>query len=103
MGLSLYRLLDGPPDGHVASVSVPPDLGDVIARNVRAERARRRWKQSDLAQRLGWTPANVGHLESGRRAVKAADLPALCEALDIPFEQLIFGADPEDVRRLRLS
>lgn len=79
-----------------------PDLGDVIARNVRAERSRKRWKQSDLAERLGWTASNVGHLESGRRAVKASDLPALCEALGIPFEQLIFGAEAEDVRRLRL-
>lgn len=79
------------------------DLGDVIARNVRAERSRKRWKQSDLAERLGWTPANVGHLETGRRSVKASDLPELCEALEIPFSQLIFGADQEDVRRLRLG
>ena len=77
-------------------------LGDVIARNVRAERGRRGWRQADLAERLGWTPANVGHLESGRRSVKASDLPALCDAFQIPFAQLIFGADPADITALRL-
>lgn len=78
-------------------------LGDVIARNVRAERARKGWKQANLAEQLGWTAANVGHLESGRRSVKASDLPALCEALNIPFSQLIFGADAADIQRLRLG
>jgi transcriptional regulator with XRE-family HTH domain len=77
-------------------------LGDVVAHNVRAERARRGWKQSDLAARLGWTPANVGHLETGRRSVKASDLPALCEAFGISLVRLLQDADPEDIRRLRL-
>lgn len=76
-------------------------LGDVIAANVRAERARRKWKQSDLADLLGWERASVGHLESGRRSVKASDLPALCRAFGISLDALIAGADPEDLEALR--
>lgn len=77
-------------------------LGDIIARNVRAERGRRGWKQSELAERLGWSPGNVGHLESGRRSVKASDIPALCRAFDIYLDQLFFGADPDDLRAMGL-
>jgi transcriptional regulator with XRE-family HTH domain len=80
-----------------------PSLGDVIAANVRGERARRRWSQADLAERLGWARSTVGDLESGRRKVAADDLPALCTALDVPFADLIRGAEPADVEQLRLG
>jgi transcriptional regulator with XRE-family HTH domain len=79
-----------------------PDFGDVIAANVRGERAKRRWTQEQLATRLGWERARVGHLESGRRTVKAADIPALCRALDVPFSELMRGADPDDLAAMGL-
>jgi transcriptional regulator with XRE-family HTH domain len=77
-------------------------LGDIIAANVRAERARRRWHQSDLAARLGWSVTKVGDLESGRRRVLADYLPELCRVFDISLDVLIMGADPVDVQAMRL-
>ena len=85
---------------HVLSVPRVAALGDVIARNVRAERARRHWRQADLADLLGWERSSVGHLESGRRSVKASDLPALCRALEIPLAKLLEGAEPDDLAAL---
>jgi DNA-binding Xre family transcriptional regulator len=79
-----------------------PSLGEVIASNVRAERARRRWRQDDLAERLGWSRQVLSFLESGRRNVLADDLPRLCEALEVDLAELTRGADPEDLRRLGL-
>jgi transcriptional regulator with XRE-family HTH domain len=78
----------------------PPDLGAVIAANVRGERARQHLRQTDLADLLGWQRSSVGHLESGRRAVRAADLPALCRVLGVDLPKLLDGADPEDRRAL---
>ena len=79
-----------------------PRFGDVIAANVRAERARRRWGQADLAERLDWSRSTVGDLESGRRKVAADDLPELCGAFGISLAELVHGADQEDLDRLRL-
>jgi transcriptional regulator with XRE-family HTH domain len=78
------------------------NLGHVIAANVRAERARRHWRQADLAERLGWDTGTVGHLETGRRDVRAADLPALCRAFGITLDRLLQDADPEDRAALGL-
>jgi transcriptional regulator with XRE-family HTH domain len=79
-----------------------PTLGDRIAANVRGERARRRWTQGDLAERLGWSRSTVGDFESGRRKVTADDLPLLCEAFGFDLAELAHGADPADLRRLGL-
>jgi transcriptional regulator with XRE-family HTH domain len=78
-------------------------LGHIIAANVRAQRAFRRWRQADLADRLGWDRSHVGHLESGQRSVRADDLPALCRALDVPLAKLCDGAEPEDLAALRFG
>lgn len=78
------------------------DLGHVIAANVRAERARRQWRQADLAERLGWDVGTVGHLETGRRDVRATDLPALCRVFGISLERLLQDADPADIEALGL-
>jgi transcriptional regulator with XRE-family HTH domain len=76
------------------------ELGDVVAANVRAERARLRITQDDLGQRLGWSRGRVGHLETGRRDVRATDLPALCRALGCDLGVLMRGADERDIRAL---
>lgn len=79
-----------------------PSLGVVIAANVRGERARRRLRQTDLAERMGWALSTVGDLESGKRRVGADDLPQLCKALGVTLMDLLRGADEEDVRLLGL-
>lgn len=78
------------------------DLGAVVANNVRAERARRHWRQEDLAERLGWSRGSIGHLESGRRRPSVADLPPLCAAFGITLADLVRGADPADLDVLQL-
>jgi transcriptional regulator with XRE-family HTH domain len=78
------------------------DLGAVVANNVRAERARRHWRQEDLADRLGWSRGSVGHLESGRRRPSVTDLPGLCSVFGISLLELLGGADPADLEALGL-
>jgi transcriptional regulator with XRE-family HTH domain len=77
-------------------------LGVIVARNVRAERARRGWKQSDLGERLGWAVSTVSAVETGRRKLAVDDLPALCQAFDIPLVKLLDGATTDDLAALRL-
>ena len=77
-------------------------IGDVIAANVRGERARRRWDQAQLGAMLGWSRGTVSDLESGRRKVTAADLPGLCRAFGISLARLLDGAEDSDIADLRL-
>ena len=84
------------------SVRAVADLGAVVANNVRAERARRKWRQEDLADLLGWSRGSIGHLESGRRRPAVADLPHLCRVFDISMVDLFVGADPADLEALGL-
>lgn len=77
-----------------------PDLGAVVARNIRAERARQGWRQRDLAERLEWSIGMVSDTESGQRRVGIADMPKLCRALGVPLSTLLVGADDDDLRAL---
>ncbi len=85
------------------NVPVVADLGAVVANNVRAERARRKWRQEDLADRLGWSRGSIGHLESGRRRPAVSDLPQLCRVFGISMAALFVGADPDDLEALGLT
>lgn len=88
--------------GRPTDAQEVPSLSDAIAANVRAERARHRWTQTELAQRLGWATSTLGDLESGKRRVSADDLPTLCEVFEIDLIELVRRADPSDLRRLGL-
>jgi ribosome-binding protein aMBF1 (putative translation factor) len=80
-------------------------LGTHIARNVAAERTRRAWDQTALAAKIGakgWSRSTVSNLELGKRKVTADDLPLLCAAFEISLAQLMFGAEPVDLTKLRL-
>lgn len=81
---------------------VPPDIAAILARNVRAERGRHGWSQEELAQRIGhgWKQGTVSSLETRRRAPLVADLPLLCQALEVDLHQLLYGADPADLRSM---
>jgi transcriptional regulator with XRE-family HTH domain len=80
-----------------------PTLSDVVARNIAAERARRRWKQADLAERLGVAESTVGSYETGGRRVNLDMLPDFCRAFDISLAKLLDGADPGDLAALRID
>jgi len=79
------------------------ELGAIVARNVRVERARRGWRQEDLAEALGWTRGMVAHLESGRRAMAVNHLPQLCKALDLSLAELFRDAEAEDLTVMRFE
>jgi ribosome-binding protein aMBF1 (putative translation factor) len=78
-------------------------LSDVIAANVRAERARRRWSQQELADRSGLSRSTIADLEIGTRRITADHLPVLCRAFGVTFAEMIRGADAEDVQALRIT
>jgi transcriptional regulator with XRE-family HTH domain len=78
------------------------DLTGVVASNVRGERARRRWKQKELAEKLDWSIGMVSDTESGKRRVGLDDLPSLCRAFEVPLVDMLRGADPDDLAALGL-
>jgi transcriptional regulator with XRE-family HTH domain len=79
-----------------------PRLSHVFSANVRAERARRGWRQRDLAERTGWSTDTISDIEGGRRRVGIDDLPILCAAFGVTFARLLDGADDEDLRTIGL-
>jgi transcriptional regulator with XRE-family HTH domain len=80
-----------------------PSFEAVIAKNVCAERARRRWRQQDLADVLDWSVSQVSGLERAKRRILAGELVALCRAFQIGLEELARGADPADLNDLRIA
>lgn len=74
------------------------NIGDAVGRNVRVERVRRRWRQADLAEHLGWSMTKVSDIEAGKRRVGADQLVELCAAFQISLVRLLDEADPEDLR-----
>jgi ribosome-binding protein aMBF1 (putative translation factor) len=82
------------------TVGFMPDLGAVVARNVRAERARHGWRQRELAEAMGWSIGMVSDTESGQRRIGIEDMPKLCRALGVPLIELLKGATPEDLAAL---
>jgi transcriptional regulator with XRE-family HTH domain len=79
-----------------------PDLTAVVARNVRAERARHGWRQVDLAEKLEWSMGMISDTEAGKRRVCMADMPNLCRAFEVTLMDLLKGADPDDLAALGL-
>lgn len=77
------------------------DIGEALAANIRAERARRKWSQTALGDRLGVAQRTVSDIEGGR-TVTVPELVALCRVFNVPAAQLLVGADPTDLRALGL-
>ncbi|HET9656433.1 MAG TPA: helix-turn-helix transcriptional regulator [Kineosporiaceae bacterium] len=75
-------------------------IGHVIANNIRAERARRRMTQADLAQAIGWPRSSIHDIEAGRRKISPDDLVALCRVFGITLTELAHGANPDDLHTL---
>lgn len=77
-------------------------VSDVLAANVRAERARRRWSQADLAERVGLARSTIGAIETGRVKISADYIPVFCQAFDVTLAELLHGADPGDLQAMGL-
>jgi transcriptional regulator with XRE-family HTH domain len=79
-----------------------PTLSAVAAANIRAERARKKWRQVDLAEALGVSAATVSEMESGKRKVGLDDLIPLCRAFGVDLSVFVRGLSREDLRTLGL-
>jgi transcriptional regulator with XRE-family HTH domain len=77
-------------------------LGELVARNIQAERARSRWTQRDLGTRIGLSQPALSQIENGRRRIDVDELLALCDALQVPLSRLLVGASREQLRVLGL-
>jgi transcriptional regulator with XRE-family HTH domain len=77
-------------------------IAEVIPSAVRAERARLKMSQQELADLLGWSVATVRDLEADRRRPAVDDLPLLCEAFGVTLAVLLDRAEPADLQRLGL-
>lgn len=75
-------------------------LALVIARAIRAERARAGLSQAELADRVGVHRATVGAIETVTRRVYADELADFCDALGVTFAMLLARASDEDKRKL---
>lgn len=62
---------------------VPDDIADVVAANVRAERARRKVTQRDLADRLGVTQQAISLKLSGARPFTAGEIATVADVLEV--------------------
>jgi transcriptional regulator with XRE-family HTH domain len=77
-------------------------LTDVIAFNVRIERARRRWNQGQLGDLIGLSRSGISELEAGRRRPGVDDLAPLCRAFGVNLARLLEGAEATDLAALGL-
>lgn len=75
----------------VMSISSPPNVSD----NVRAEMARRRVTQDDLATHLGISRTAVTRRLSGEVDFRHQELVAIAGRLEVPLEQLLASAATE--------
>ena len=80
----------------------PQDLGEVLARSFRAERARRGESQAELGARLGWSQTKVSQVEAGARRLYVHELPAICRTLEVPLLRLLEGASDANLAALDL-
>lgn len=75
----------------------------LAARNLAAERTRRRWTQEELAARVGWKRNRITRIEIGKRRVTLDDALVLCRALGVPLVRLLDGMAQDDLLTLGLQ
>lgn len=89
-------------DGRMRFVK-PEEINALIAGNVRAARARRRLRQEDLADDIGWARPTISDIEAGTRRITVADAIALCRALEIDMRELLAGVDQDVLQVLGID
>lgn len=70
--------------------------------NIRAERVRHGWTQSQLGERIGLSQSVISDLENGKRAADLDDLIALCEHLGVSLRELCRGLGDHEMAMLGL-
>lgn len=87
---------------HAHTVRFMADLRDVVAGNIRAERARTKLRQMDLGAALHLSQPSMSDLENGRREITLSEALIICRELGVPLSTLTRGADPADLGTLGL-
>jgi transcriptional regulator with XRE-family HTH domain len=77
-------------------------LALTVARAIRAERARRGWSQTALAERLGWSQTKIAAIEGGTRRLYLHEMPEICRAFGVTLTRLLQDGDPADLQALGL-
>jgi transcriptional regulator with XRE-family HTH domain len=77
-------------------------LALAVARAIRAERVRAGLTQDELGAKCGMTNHAVSRIETLTRKVSVDELPDICDALGISFDQLLWRAPEADRRKLGL-
>lgn len=75
-------------------------LGVLVARNLKAERARAGLSQFDLAHRAGIGRVALSTLETGERRLLLLDAVGICRALQVPLADLLAGPLGKDMREV---
>jgi len=65
------------------------DLPTHIVGEIRAEMARQRKTQRDVAERAGWTQSYLARRLVGRTAISLDDLDRIAHALGVPVRALV--------------
>ncbi len=68
------------------------DLGQRVARRIRAERERLGWSVAELARRADMAAPNVHRVESGKHVPSMQTVARLSAALGVPMERLVRAA-----------
>lgn len=78
-------------------------LAYAAARAIVAERGRLGLSQEAFGERIGLSRATVKNLELGKRPITLAELPVICEALQVPLIELLRRGPEDDLRKLGLA
>lgn len=67
-------------------------LTDRVHERIRVSLAKKNLKQTDLAQRLGWSETMISRRIRGLIPISTDDLDEIAQALEIPVDELV-GAE----------
>jgi transcriptional regulator with XRE-family HTH domain len=79
-----------------------PDLEQVFASNVRAERGRLGWTQRELAHQVNLSVGLISDVERGYRSLRLPEVAIFCRAFGVQLTRMLHGAEPEDLEALGL-
>jgi transcriptional regulator with XRE-family HTH domain len=79
-------------------------LAAILARNIKAFRAERRWTQADLAQATNLTPHYIALLETAQRLPTLKALLGMAKGLGVPVDRLLASSSSNrDERSQRIA
>jgi transcriptional regulator with XRE-family HTH domain len=73
------------------------DLDGLVRQRIRGLRAARGWSLDDLAARCYLSPSTLSRIETGHRRIALDQLAPIARALGTTLDQLVEGADDDDV------